>query len=227
MYWTEQDDESVAVKIGDMGGDGKVTSLKHKEVKSPTNIALSKFQVYWVDSCGQRIEYKGLGGNRRHRFFESSKYPAFLPERIAILGERLYWLGVTTDRASEAILSTALGANGPLRELGLENVENDSISPNVTRVTGLAVYDATAMVLVRNNACAEGNSCSGICLLSGEGSCRCMCPIGLERSSSNGTYCRGKLHMFRATHYARSICLNSLLFQNLKSQLYFTIRQRM
>ena len=174
--------------------DGKgLSSLKSTEIKNPASIAINGLKVYWVDSCGQRIEHISFSGNRRHRFFESTLYPGFLPQRISVEGDILYWAGIATNGSSEAILSIKLGINGPRKELGLENIEHSFVNGKPSGVTGLAVYDATAQVPKRNSTCAEGQNCSGICLLSGEDSLRCVCPIGHRRDASNKTSCLGLL----------------------------------
>ena len=204
MYWTEQDDNSLAVISGGMDGKG-LSSLKSREIKNPASIAINGLQVYWVDSYGQRIEHIGLSGNRRHRFFQSTLYPGFLPQRISVEGDILYWVGIATNGKSEAIFRTKLGVNGPLKELGLENFKYMIVKGKPSGVTGLAVYDATAQAPKGNSTCAEGQHCSGICLLSGEGSFTCLCAIGFQRDASNVTSCLGLLILFPTVHTLR-IC---------------------
>ena len=114
----------------------------------------------------------------------------FAPQRVAIYNERLYWVGKAIDGTSEAIFS--LDESVLLYRSSDNGKVERYIVGNLTQVTGLAVYDRNwQKSYIRENSCAKGRPCAGVCLLSH--TFRCLCPIGLVPDSSDGSSCKGRL----------------------------------
>ena len=176
--------------------------LKKEGVAHATSISIDRIssQVYWLDSSRKRMEHTRFSGDG-HQSFQSSKYAGFTPKRLVICSDRLYWVGTAGNGSSEEIFSMDLGSDGPAKTFVLENVEHIVVG-NLNHVTGLAMQDESQLQIAKN-PCGEGDQCAGVCLLSGNESFQCVCPLGLELDSSGGSFCQG--WVFYVVHYCRRI----------------------
>ena len=199
MYWTHQDYGDLGIVSGGMDGTW-LKILKNRGLKRPTSVAIhyrpskEETHVYWVDAVLARIEHIALNDPDRHGFLDPSEYAQLVPQRITIIWEQTYYVGISANGSSRVIYTPG---RDPLSARNNRSVSGGGkvlVAGDFSQVTGLSIYDADSQVPRRTNStCAEGHPCAGICLLSGKDSYRCACPIGFESHGLNGSSCRGLL----------------------------------
>ena len=205
MYWTEQDDDNLAIVQANMDGTG-LHILRNKGLKHPTSIAVGYYNVYWVDSFRQRIEYINYKSDEYRHSFRHMKYNGFSPERLLLYERNLYW--VARNGNSQAVFYK--------HEDHIGSVENYIVG-NFTHVKGLAVHDEDkSSSLAMQNPCAERPPCSGICLSARINFTKFVCPIGFLPEGSDG--CRGQ-HSQKLRFCIHTPQLFLGILQSRKSQL--------
>ena len=177
MYWTEQYGNNFGIVSGRMDGT-QLIPLRKKDLNHPTAIAIdvNSQRLFWVDAFRKDIEHSRVNGDI-YEIFKPRFHQQFKPQHLVVQRGKLYW----SVQAGE--LGAIFGVNTVINNRAERYVEGGNFTD---RISGMCFYDASGRVgEIRENPCTN-QSCPGVCLISGEGSVRCVCPIGTSGSACHG-----------------------------------------
>ena len=168
----------------------------------PKSLALGVLsRVYWLNpgaGCQpERFEYFNPHPPGGMNSFELLKYKSYAPQRITIDKNNLYWAGLPTgsNGSCTTIFKAVYESEGYVAGFKDKQRFEKYVDREFKDVTGLWMCDADFEWTKKPRTCVNGHHCAGLCLASGTGSFRCVCPTGFQSHGTDGSSCKGWLRL--------------------------------
>uniref|UniRef100_UPI00358F8E53 low-density lipoprotein receptor-related protein 6 isoform X1 n=1 Tax=Myxine glutinosa TaxID=7769 RepID=UPI00358F8E53 len=164
MYFTNLRERTPQIERAALDGTERVV-LFSTSISKPVALAVDNAEgrLFWADADLKRIESSDLAGADRFVLQDSN---LLLPMGLTVLGPHLYWI----DRQQDLI----------------ERVEKNSgagrtkILARVSSLTAIHGKEELSPDDYKTHPCAHDNGgCSHLCIVKGDGTTRCSCPIHL------------------------------------------------
>ncbi|XP_046432202.1 sortilin-related receptor-like isoform X1 [Neodiprion fabricii] len=185
MFWTDWAPGDASVSRANLDGSNVKRLFNDKTVEWPNGITIDHIaeRIYWVDAKLDYIGSSDLDGQRFKKILANDERLAH-PFAVAVFKDNMYW-----DDWKQSMIFVADKDHG----LGLTNVFGQLVG-----LMDLKVFAHS--VQVGTNRCAN-STCSHICLGAPNNEFSCLCPYGMEMTSSGNCTCPGGI-----TPYLNSTC---------------------
>lgn len=160
MYWTDWGEKPM-IAMSNMDGMNAAPFVT-EDIHWPNGITLDwpNNRLYWVDAKLRRIESIDFNGENRHTVIEKVlKHPY----GIAVFANNIYW----SDWDTKSIQSC-----------NKFNCKERTTVAKDRKIYDIHIYHS-AIQPIRKNPCQD-NECSHLCLLSGNNTHTCACPVGMK-----------------------------------------------
>ncbi|XP_078453259.1 low-density lipoprotein receptor-related protein 6-like [Lampetra planeri] len=163
MYFTNMQDRLPRIERASLDGTEREV-LFSTGLGRPVALAIDNKlgRLFWADSELKRIESSDLSGANRQLLQDSLLQPLGL----TVLGQYLYWI----DRQPQLIE----------RAEKLSSAGRTKILARVSHLTALHAAQELDPAAYRSHPCVQDNGgCSHLCIVKGDGTTRCSCPVHL------------------------------------------------
>lgn len=164
MYFTNLQDRSPQIERAALDGTEREV-LFFSGLSKPVTLAIdNKFgKLFWADSDLRRIESSDLSGANRVVLEDAN---ILQPVGLTIFGDHLYWI----DRQQQMI-ERIEKTNGHSRT---------KIQARIAQLSDIHAVKELDPQEFAEHPCAQDNGgCSHICIVKGDGTARCSCPVHL------------------------------------------------
>ncbi|XP_053574891.1 low-density lipoprotein receptor-related protein 6 [Bombina bombina] len=164
MYFTNLQERSAKIERAALDGTEREV-LFFTGLSKPIALALDNKmgKLFWADSDLRRIESSDLSGANRIVLEDSN---VLQPVGLTIFGDHLYWI----DRQQQMIER--------IEKTGREG--RTKIQARIPLLTDIHAVTELGMQEYKEHPCSQDNGgCSHICIVKGDGTTRCSCPVHL------------------------------------------------
>ncbi|KAE8613421.1 hypothetical protein XENTR_v10007716 [Xenopus tropicalis] len=164
MYFTNLQERSPKIERAALDGTEREV-LFFTGLSKPVALALDNKmgKLFWADSDLRRIESSDLSGGHRIVLEDSN---VLQPVGLTVFGNHLYWI----DRQQQMIER--------IEKTG--RVGRTKIQARIPLLTDIHAVTELSMDEYKEHPCSQDNGgCSHICIVKGDGTTRCSCPMHL------------------------------------------------
>ncbi|XP_069618965.1 low-density lipoprotein receptor-related protein 6 [Ranitomeya imitator] len=164
MYFTNLQERSAKIERAALDGTEREV-LFFTGLSKPIALALDNKmgKLFWADSDLRRIESSDLSGGNRIVLEDSN---VLQPVGLTVFGNHLYWI----DRQQQMIER--------IDKSGREG--RTKIQARIPFLTDIHAVTELSVKEYKEHPCAQDNGgCSHICIVKGDGTTRCSCPVHL------------------------------------------------
>ncbi|CAH2276476.1 low-density lipo receptor-related 6 isoform X1 [Pelobates cultripes] len=164
MYFTNVQERTAKIERAALDGTEREV-LFFSGLSKPIALALDNKlgKLFWADSDLRRIESSDLSGANRVVLEDSN---VLQPVGLTVFGNHLYWID-RQQQMIERIDKTGLGGR-------------TKIQARIQVLTDIHAVTELSMQEYKEHPCSQDNGgCSHICIVKGDGTTRCSCPVHL------------------------------------------------